>query len=76
MLPSKTAELITIFGGKDYVPLFRSLTEHAKSQRVLFYNSVNPPNAPACALKRFDTTTRTNWHYECANAFIKGEIGI
>ena len=23
-----------------------------------------------------DTSTRTNWHYECAHAFIEGQIGI
>ena len=76
MLPANTAEPVVFFGGKDYVPLFCSLTEHVKGQRVLFYSSAYAPVATACTLKRFDTTTRTNWHYECANAFVKGEITI
>ena len=76
MLPANTTEPVLFFGGKDYVPLFCSLTEHVKGQRVLFYNSANAPAAPGCTLKRFSTTTRTNWHYECANAFIKREVGI
>ena len=74
MLPVSTAEPVVFFGGKDYVPLFCTLTERVKGQRVLFYNSAKAPDAPGCILKRFDTTTRTNWHYGCANAFIKGEV--
>ncbi len=31
---------------------------------------------PGYTLKRYLTTTRTNWHYGCANAFIDGEVGI
>ena len=76
MLPASTAEPVVFFGGKDYVPLFCSLTERVKGQRVIFYNSANAPDAPGCRPKRFYTTTRTNWHYGCANAFIKGEITI
>ena len=76
MLPANTTKPVLFFGGKDYVPLFCSLTEHVKGPRVLFYNSTNAPAAPGCTLKRFSTTTRTNWHYECANAFIKREVGI
>lgn len=76
MLPAYTMEPIVFFGGKDYVPLFCSVTENAKGQRFLFYNSATAPDAPGCTLKRFNTSTRTNWHYECANAFIHGEITI
>ncbi len=76
MLPADTTEPIVFFGGKDYVPLFCSLTESAKGQRFLLYNSATAPDAPGCMLKRFNTTTRTNWHYECANAFIDGKITI
>jgi hypothetical protein len=75
-LPADTGEPIIFFGGKDYVPLFCSLTENIKEKRFLFYNSRIMPRAPGCMLKRFDTTTRTNWHYECASAFINGKIGL
>ena len=70
LLPSSVEVPIVFFGGKDYVPLFCTLTSNVRSERIVFYNSANPPNAPGCALKRFETTTRTNWHYECANTFI------
>ena len=35
----------------------------------MFYNSGRAPEAPGCLLERFVTTTRTNWHYECARKF-------
>jgi len=76
MLPADTAEPVVFFGGKDYVSLFCSLTERIKGQRHVIYNSANAPDAPGCLLKRYNTTTRTNWHYECAKAFIAEEIGI
>ncbi len=76
MLPANTTEPVVFFGGKDYVNQFCALTEHVKGQRYLFYNSVTAPDAPGCTLKRFDTTTRTNWHYKCAHAFIEGKIRI
>lgn len=74
MLPADTTEPIVFFGGKDYVPLFCALTELVKAIRYVFYNSAVEPVAPGCTLKRFNTTTKTNWHYECADAFIQGKI--
>ena len=53
MLPNDTDEPIVFFGGK----------------RTVFYNSGYAPAAQGCALVRFVTTTRTNWHYECARNF-------
>lgn len=76
MVSANTKEPMVFFGGKDYVLLFCSLTAHVRSQRVLFYNSAVTPDAPGCSLIRFKTTTRTNWHYECANAFIEGKITL
>ena len=80
MLPADRTGPIVFLGGKDYVPLFSRLTEGAKSERIVFYryggNSDNPPPAPGCRLLRFETSTRTNWHYECARALIRGDVAI
>lgn len=70
MLPNQTDEKIVFFGGKDYLPLFCSLTSGIRSQKTIFYNSARPLRAEGYVLERFETTTRTNWHYECANAFL------
>jgi hypothetical protein len=29
---------------------------------------------PGYELRRFETRTRTNWQYECANAFLDGAL--
>ena len=80
MPPADRTGPIVFLGGKDYVPLFCSLTEDAKSERVVFYRcdgtSDNPPDAPGCNPRCFETSTRTNWHYECARALIRRDITI
>lgn len=74
MIPEDIEEEIVFFGGKDYLPLFCSLTRAIKSKKTVFYNSSRSPDVSGCTLRRYETTTRTNWHYECANAFIDGRI--
>jgi hypothetical protein len=68
------AEDVVFLGGKEYLPLFCALTAGVKGKRVVFYNSGSAPAASACELRRFKTSMRTNWHYECANAFVNGEL--
>jgi hypothetical protein len=65
---------IVFFGGKDYLPLFAALTSRIGVRKVVFYNSARVPPMPGCILKLFETRTRTNWHYECANAFLDGRV--
>jgi len=74
MLPEDCREDVVFVGGKDYLPLFCSLTSAMRCQRTVFYNSSSLPDAPGCSLKRFATTTRTNWHYECANELLQGNL--
>jgi hypothetical protein len=74
MQPEDNEEPIVFLGGKSYVKLFYELSNAAKGRRCLFYNSAVPPDAPGCILKRFRTRTRTNWHYQCAQALIRGDI--
>jgi hypothetical protein len=76
MLPDDADGPIYFFGGKKYIPLFCSLTEKCRSRRIVFYNSAIPPDAPGCDLKRCVTKSRTNWHYECAKAFLNSATEI
>jgi hypothetical protein len=76
MLPADTKEDILFFGGKDYLPLFCSLTHAIRSKKTVFYNSTHVAEVSGCIAQRFDTTTRTNWHYECASAFLDGAISV
>ncbi len=73
MLPGDADDIVFV-GGKDYLPLFCTLTSAIDGRKTVFYNSRNAPDTPGCRLQRFETTTRTNWHYECANALIDGAI--
>lgn len=74
MLPHETREPIVFFGGKGYLPLFALLTSSIRAPKTVFYNSDDVPEMPGCMLKRFETRTRINWHYQCVNAFVYGEI--
>jgi len=75
-MPDSSCEEIVFFGGKEYLPLFCRLTQNAGGQRIVFYNSSRIPDAPGCTLRRFETRTRTNWHYECASAFTSGYLNL
>lgn len=74
MLPADTTQPVVFFGAKDYLPLFCQLTENIETRKTVFYRSARPPTAPGCSLKRFNTRTRTNWHYECAQAYMEESI--
>ncbi len=73
MIPNAQEEAV-FFGGKDYLPLFRKLTDCLRIKRTAFYNSSTPPDAPDCTLRRFLTATRTNWHYECLGQILDGSL--
>jgi hypothetical protein len=74
MLPSGTHEPILFFGGKDYLPLFDRLTDGTLGPRIVFFNSATAPQIRNGRAVRFETSTRTNWHYECADAFLGGAL--
>jgi hypothetical protein len=76
MLPDSTQGRIIFIGGKDYLPLFSGLTGQVKGERIVFFNSIATPRFNNCAFKRFETATRTNWHYECAEALIEGNLSL
>jgi len=76
LFPADSDGALVFLGGKDYLPLFVALTHAAKGRRFVFYNSINRPEAPACTLQRYVTTTRTNWHYECAQALIGDRLAL
>ena len=39
-------------------------------RRIVFHRSGNPQEAPGCVLMKFATAVATNWHHECARAFL------
>jgi hypothetical protein len=69
-------DTVLFIGGKAYVPLFCQLTDGFRGRRIIFYNSAQPPDAPACEKRSFKTAARTNWHYLCAKALLRGELDL
>lgn len=71
-------EEIVFLGGKSYLPQFYDLTKGMRGRKVIFFNSSTFPTGlpPDIETKRFETSTRTNWHYECANALCEDKITV
>ena len=76
MLPVNTVEPVVFFGGQDYVPFFCSLTKDIKAERYIFHKSRNAPPAPGCQPRKFKTEHEGIWYYQCARAFIDGDISL
>lgn len=73
IVPDDGASMLFL-GGKDYVPQFCELTKGLRGAKTVFFNSTRRPDLPpGFRAVRFETTTRTNWHYECASALIAGD---
>jgi hypothetical protein len=75
-LPDDGDGPIVFIGGKDYVPLFCSLTEKYRSRRIVFHSSaISQNDAPGCDLEKCGKP-HTNWHYKCAKAFLDSSTEI
>jgi hypothetical protein len=75
-LPEVGLERIFFLGGKDYLPLFGALTDRYRCEKVIFYNSRSAPSRAGWRPRRFETSTRTNWHYECARSLVAGQLEL
>jgi hypothetical protein len=68
---------VAFVGGKDYLPLFVALSKGMTGDKVILFNSSVTPILPVGYKSiRYNTTTRTNWHYECANDLIEGRLVV
>lgn len=76
LLPDGCKDDLVLFSGKDYLPFFHALTKSYAGTRHVFYNSASLPRLEGCRLIRYDTSTRTNWQYECARTFMNGAVGL
>lgn len=77
MICPEPIDRIVFFGSKSYLPLFCRLTSEVSTEKLIFYNSDEAPEAPGCMLKKYPNPKRdTNWQFDCANDFLDGAIGI
>src|SRR5437762_1854593 len=64
-------EATVFLGGKEYQPLFCRLTQTLRGSKTVFFRSALRPDLPdGFKAVRYETTTRTNWHYECAQDLV------
>lgn len=63
-------------GGRDYLPLFTRLTEGLAGSRTVFFNTARLDLPPGFTAVRYQTSTRTNWHYECARDLVAGRLDV
>ena len=71
-LPPGITNTVVFFGGRDYIHLFCKLSAKTRGHRTVFYAG-SRPEALGCTLRRFGDPF-TNWHYQCARAFVAGEF--
>jgi hypothetical protein len=82
LLGIEANESIVFMGGLDYVIPFCSLTENLPNEKIIVYKNQNLlANIPNVANNNFQfshyqTTRRTNWHYEFAQRLINNEIEL
>lgn len=68
---------IVFLGGQDYLPLFCRLTARLKAGKRVFFRPARLPGLPeGFTAIRYQTSTRTNWHYECARDLVAGRIEL
>jgi hypothetical protein len=74
MLPDNAHGPILFFGGKAYLPLCSRLTASVQAEKIVFTKSESGLKLPGCVFTQFETPRRTNWHYECVDAYVTGRI--
>ncbi len=72
----RSSDPVVFLGGRGYLSLFDQVTTHVTAPRTVFYNSDTSPPIQGCRLVRFQTPARTNWHYLCAEALLRGALDL
>lgn len=65
---------IYFFGGIDYLPLFYQLTTNHRGRKVVYHKALKIPRQEGYEYFQYSTRRSTNWHYSCAEDFIKGNL--
>ncbi len=73
-MPAQSDRPILFLGGRDYLPLFEKMTTHACGSKIIFHQSEAVSRRPGFQYRHYETSTRTNWHYLCAQDLVSGKI--
>lgn len=72
--PAGPEEEVHFFGGKDYLPLFCSLTADLGGRKIIHHHGGLPIKQESFEYLAFTPAKpqrKTNWHYECLRRFIE-----
>ncbi len=75
-MPDDVGGPVLFLGGLSYLRMFCTLTSDVRAERIVYYNSSRQPDVRGCRLIRYQTNTRTNWHYECAADLASGRLVV
>jgi hypothetical protein len=67
------------FGGKDYLPLLRSLMRNQKRRKIAYFRAAQAEKTKIVdgwEMRAFVTPKLTNWHYDAARELITGRLKI
>ena len=76
MIDGDSSEPLLFLGGKDYLSHFARLTDRYRGPRIAIFNSSDEPNHEGLIFVRYETSTRTNWHYEAAKSLLDGTFQL
>ena len=65
-------EAIYFFGGKDYLPLYYSLTQSISARKVIYHSQGY--HGQRSGYEYISYRSYTNWHYSCAQDFMADRI--
>ena len=68
MLPSDVQDPLIFIGGRRYLEAFAQASRTYAGPRIAYFNSVDETALPGVEMRRFETSTKTNWHYELVAA--------
>lgn len=69
-----SGECVYFFGGKDYLPLYYSLTRHLPNRKVIYYSIEDMQQVKGYEYYYYKGFTI--WHYSCAQDFIDNKLPI
>ncbi len=72
MLPRDADDELVFVGGRSYLSAFETLSRNYAGKRIAYHALSDAPVIPGIEIRKFDTATRTNWHYALAHLLISG----
>ncbi|MDO6587981.1 hypothetical protein Q4543_20935 [Salipiger sp. 1_MG-2023] len=74
MLPQDSDDELVFVGGRSYLSAFERLSRNYAGKRIAYHALSDAPIISGIEMRKFDTDTRTNWHYALAHLLTAGSL--